>query len=206
MAFSTEMSNNLRHYLPWSWNPTEAGPSFPKAMCSVEHGCVSQDYIWYSQEIENCGCLDPITKQLTRNFRWLLISNKTAEDAAMWPDHEWAVRDTTLRDVNLRQSVCHLSLSWTLEGTKGGSFRPTEWYKRSILPTLAVHKNHRWQKMSLGWEGKERRRNSLRLVSKSRSSFTLVLQKEWPSGVVQKWTATGKTWLGPSGVWVPRAV
>lgn len=155
LAFSTEMSNNLRHYLPRSWNPTEAGPSLAKAMCSEEHGLVSQDCIWYSQEIENCGCLDPITKQLTRNFRWLLTSNKTPEHAALWLDHEWAVRDTALRDVNLRQSVCHLSLSWPQRAKKEGVPDPQSGIRGQFCPLLQGTKitdGKRWV-----WGGKERR-------------------------------------------------
>lgn len=73
------------------------------------------------------------------------------------------LRDTTLRDVNFRQAVSHLPCP-DPRGVHRREFLVHRVVSGAVLPTYTGHEDHGWQRMGLGWEGKEGRRNSLRSV------------------------------------------
>lgn len=75
-----------------------------------------------------------------------------------------SLSETQLLGMSTSGRLCVISPVLTPEQSIGESSWNTEWCRGAVLPTYTGHEDHGWQRMGLGGEGKEGRRNSLRSV------------------------------------------
>lgn len=112
-----------------------------------------------------------------------------------------SLSETQLLGMSTSGRLCVISPVLTPEQSIGESSWSTEWCRGAVLPTYTGHEDHGWQRMGLGWEGKEGRRNSLRSV---------LLQPSAPEAVALSCGSEADSCMWArvdlSGVWVPWAV